>query len=161
MPFEPLRTDERTGTPPPPKRDFDDEMLVGCGTFVLTSVIGYGLGASPFFVFTNTHQLKGLALATGLGLVCQSALGGFASRKYELPGSCGYLAGAFVTTVFIHLRLQQLVAGRGDVNYVQPEFPDSWMWFVPGAWLAIAIAVVLFCYRSLPEPSEPSKPPSQ
>jgi len=149
VPFEPLQTDEKLDEKVRADRDMDTQMLFGCGSFVFVSIASYGLAAWPMFVVPSTHLLAQLGIALAAGLVPSAILGAVATRKTGLPGACGFVGGAMATAIFLFLRLEQLMLGYSIREIPQPEYPRSWIWIVPTAWvvLAILLAVVLLPRR--------------
>lgn len=148
MPFEPLQTDERLEAPAKRERDMDTVMLFGCSGFLVEAVASYGLTVWPWFVVPQMHQIGGLALAFALGAVPAIATGVMATRKFGLPGACGFAGGALASAIFMFLRLQQLVALRGNLQFPQPEYPNLWVWLVPGAFLLlVALVIAIFIPR--------------
>lgn len=160
LPFEPLKTDEKLDEKVRPERDMDTQMLFGCGSFVFVSIVSYLLAAWPMFVIANTHLLVEFGVALAAGLIPSLVLGAVATRKTGLPGACGFVGGAMATAIFLFLRLEQLMLGYSVREIPQPEYPRSWMWIVPTAWvvLAVLVAVLLLPKREFrDEASEPSR----
>jgi hypothetical protein len=142
MPFEPLRTDEPLTGPQEKVRDLDSQMLAGCSCFVGVSLISYALAVWPFFVFQKTWELKTLAFASLFGLVPAAVFGSYTVRKWGLPAAGGFIGGALATAIFLLLRLSQVMLQQGVRDLPQPEFPSSWQYLVPGAWM---LAVLILC----------------
>lgn len=147
MPFEPLRTDEPIEAPAPKERDFDTQMLAGCTTFVAVSLLVYGLSVWPYFVFQNTHELKALALASSLGLIPAALAGGYSVWKWGLAAAGGFVSGALATAIFLMLRLKQVLLTEGIEDLPQAEFPPSWQYLVPGAWMLVVLALIALLLR--------------
>lgn len=143
MPFEPLRTDEKVAEKVKGPADMDSVMLFGCTSFVFVSVLSYALGVWPMFVIPETHRLANLGMALGVGLLPATILGIVATRKTGLPGACGFVGGAMAIGIFLFLRLEQLMLGYYRNDLPQPEYPKSWMWLVPVAWLVAALIVAI------------------
>lgn len=139
MPFEPLRTDEPIEGPPAKTRDMDTQMLFGCTAFVIAALITYLLVLWPFFVFPESYLLSQLLLALGLGCVPATLFGIYACRRSGLPGGSGFVGGALTTSIFLYLRLDQMMLGLEVREAPKPEFPHSWTWIVPLVWLLIAV----------------------
>jgi hypothetical protein len=151
VPFEPLQTDEKLEEKVRPERDMDTQMLFGCGSFVFVSIVSYALAAWPMFVVPNTHLLVDFGIALAAGLIPASILGVVAIRKTGLAGACGFVGGAMATAIFLFLRLEQLMLGYSVREIPRPEYPRSWMWIVPTAWViaAILLAVIFLPRREL------------
>ena len=147
MPFEPLRTDEAVEGPAKKERDFDTQMLAGCTAFVAVSVLSYGLAVWPYFVFPNTHELRALALASGLGLIPAAVAGGYAVWKWGLAAAGGFVSGSLATAIFLMLRLKQVLLTEGIEDLPQAEFPQSWQYLVPGAWMLVVLALAALLLR--------------
>ena len=143
MPFEPLRTDEKRPGEPKPAKDMDSLMLTGCSAFVATSFLTYFLTVWPFLTFQDSHLAATLGVCALLGPLPALVLGAYASRKFELPGACGFVGGSMALCVFLFLRLQQVMLGKGSTDLPHPDYPDSWVWMIPLAWLVAAIFVAL------------------
>jgi len=143
MPFEPLRTDEKLPTKQKPPKDMDSVMLTGCTGFVFASLLTYFLGVWPFLAFQDTHLAAIMGLCALLGLVPATVLGIVAARKFELPGACGYVGGAMALSVFLYLRLQQVMLGKSSTDLPRPDYPESWVWAVPLGWLIFSVLVAV------------------
>lgn len=141
MPFEPLRTDEPREGPKTKERDIDSQMLAGCTTFVSVSLLSYVLAVWPHFMFQNTHELKTLGLASALGLLPASILGGYSVWKWGLAAAGGFVSGSLATAIFLMLRLKQVVMMEGIKDLPQPEYPQSWQYLVPGAWMLVVVTL--------------------
>lgn len=143
MGFGRLETDEPIENPPKPPRDLDTQMLFGCSGFVATSVVTYALGVAPHLFRTSTHLTSTLVFCSAAGLIPAAAFGAYASRKFGLPGGAGFLGGSLAFGVFLFLRIQQVMTFRHARDAPQPDYPESWIWMAPGAWILIALAVIL------------------
>ena len=142
MPFEPLRTDEpRTGHGRK-ERDFDSQMLAGCSAFVAISLLSYAVAVWPHFVFYQTYQIRTLALDCALGMIPAAILGGFATRRFGLAAAGGFVSGSLATSIFLLLRLKQVLLLEGVRDLPQPEFPQSWQYVVPLAWMLAVFVIV-------------------
>ncbi len=161
MPFEPLQTDEKREGPLKAERDFDAQMLAGCAAFVGTSIITYLLGVWPYFALPATNKLLTLGLASLCGLVPAAIFGSTITRKTGLPGACGFLGGAMAIGIFLFLRLQQVMLARQIKDLPQPEYPASWTWIVPLAWLLICLGLIAFFMPKGQFADEPKKRASQ
>jgi hypothetical protein len=148
VPFEPLKTDELLDQPAKTGPDWDTLMLMGCGGFILSSVIHFALSIWPHFVFSAGNELKSLGVAALLGLVPASIFAAIVVRRFGIPAAGGILGGSFATAIFLHLRLRQFDAGRGLPDFPQPEFPASWTWMAPMAWVIFTLIVTAACVRA-------------
>jgi hypothetical protein len=144
MPIEPLKTDEKLPHKARAAKDMDSLMIAGCAGFVGTSLFSYFLTVWPFFVFQTTHRLDTIGTCALLGFAPAAALGVLATRRFNLPGACGFIGGSMATCVFLYLRLQQIMLGKGSPDFPQPDFPDSFVWMLPMAWLAVSVLIVVW-----------------
>ena len=142
MPFEPLKTDEKLEGPPPKQQSpLEKQLMSGCMVILLTCVIVYGLCLWPWFTFQG-HTVSGLVKALTFGAGSSIVLGIFVTLKYGMAGASGFLGGAFVAAVFMFLRIQQYMLGKGHNDLQQPEYPERWQWLVPLAWVLLAVVIV-------------------
>ena len=151
MSFEPLETDEKLDQPIKAKKDMDSAMLAGCFGFVLTSMTIYFLGIWPFLVFGDTFLLNVLILNLVLAIVPSLLFGIIATRKFGLPGACGYVGGSMSIVVFIYLRLKMILSMVGSQTLPQAEYPDSWVWLIPLIWLALSLIIAVISYPGTKE----------
>ena len=142
VPFEPIRTDEPHNGPKTNPRDFDSQMLAGCGAFVAASMLSYVIAVGPHFVFSRTYELNSLAMACGFGMVPAAILGGYATRRFGLAAAAGFVGRGLATSIFLLLRLKQVLLLEGEKNLPQPEFPQSWQYLLPGAWMLLVLLTV-------------------
>lgn len=154
MPFEPLLTDEDLPNRAQRERDMDTQMLFGCTGFVATSLTTYGLSVWPFLAFPRTHLMLTLAIASACAFVPALIFGAFASRRFSLPGACGFVSGAMATAIFLYLRLEQAQAGRTVRELPRPDYPASWTWMIPVAWLLLCLCAALVSVRIEPVRSQ-------
>lgn len=153
MPFEPLQTDEKLPEPPKQQRDMDTQMMLGCSTFGIVAGLGLALAAWPHFVITDTQHLDSLVRASAMGLVPAGLVGIVATRRLGLPGACGFVGGALVTAVFLYLRLTQVLLTRYGNPSELPDYPTSWSWMAPIAWVLFCagLAVVFLPRSEMPD----------
>ena len=152
MAFEPLQTDEKLSEAPKPTRDMDTQMMLGCTGFGVTAGLIFALVAWPHFVFADTYRFDVLAKAMALGGIPAMIQGLILSRK-GLVGACGFVGGALVSTVFLYIRLQQVLLARYGDEAARPDYPAAFGWLVPvGFFLAaVAIALVALPKGALPD----------
>jgi len=141
MAFEPLQTDEKIEPSSVKKRDWDDQMLFGCGGFLVAAVAGYMLSIWPFFVWQQGEQLRILGICVAAGLIPPLIVGGILSRKYGLPGACGLIGGALCTAIFLYLRIQQAFIEAAAQRVPTPDYPRSVMAVLPLAYVLISVLV--------------------
>lgn len=143
MPFEPLGTDEKIeggrGRRP---RDFEGQLMSGCAVILAGSLFGYLLAAWPYFVF-DQHTLRGLGVTLVFSTVPVWVFGVFLVRTLGQAGATAFAGALLVGAIFMYLRLQLVVAVRGDPNLPQAEYPDRWHWMVPLGWLLAGLAVLV------------------
>jgi len=147
MSFEPLQTDEQLETPAPTERDTDTVMLVGCTGFVASSLITYVISIWPFFLFTETHRLLQLAQCAGLGLLPAVVFGAYVTRRFGLASAAGFIGGGLSAAIFLYLRLLEVNLRRVQRDLAQPDYPESWIWLVPFAWVLMLFLVVALTIR--------------
>jgi hypothetical protein len=135
MPFEPLRTDEKLETPVPRTRDMDAVLLAGCTGFVLTSIGSFLLSAWPFFAMPDLLSLASLTRTCLIGLVPAAIVGLLATRRFGLPGACGFFAGSMATAIFFILRLQQVFLLGQTRDDLLPAYPMALVYVIALAWL--------------------------
>lgn len=145
MPIDPLQTDEKLDKPVKAGKDFDAQMMFGCGGFLIAAVAGYMLSVWPFFAFQNVEQLSVLLLAMAVGMGPATALGLFATRKFGVAGACGFLAGAITTAIFLYLRLTQAHLSAMAQQSPRPDWPQVMAVLIPISWvLLVAFLGLLF-----------------
>jgi len=145
MPLEPLQTDEKLDKPVKAGRDFDAQMMFGCGGFLIASIAGYMLSVWPFFAFQQVEQLSTLLMAMAAGMLPAAILGLVATRKFGVAGACGFVAGAITTAIFLYLRLTQAHLSYLAQQSPRPDWPQILSILVPLGWvLAVAFLAVLF-----------------
>ncbi|HRJ26097.1 MAG TPA: hypothetical protein PLO61_01140 [Fimbriimonadaceae bacterium] len=147
MPFEPLRTDEPTPGGRKPT-DMDNVMLAGCTTFVVASLLAYGLGVLPFLVMQDTYRLIVLKVSVLVGLVPVLGLAVLATRRFGLPAATGVLAGSMATGIFLYLRFDQIMLGFVVREIPNPEYPTVFGWLIPVAWVLSVLLAILLSLRS-------------
>lgn len=155
MPFEPLRTDEKLSRKQKPAKDMDSLMLAGCTGFVGASILSYGLAVWPFMAFQETQRATTIAWGALLGLLPAAILGVFAARKFNLPGACGFVGGSMAMSVFLYLRLQQVMAGNASTDLPHPDYPESWGWMIPLGWLLLSIVLAVVALPRSPDGGPP------
>lgn len=141
MSFEPLGTDEPLEEGAPRPKSFEGQLMSGCMTIMLESFLVLALTVWPFILFehrTNAQLFTALALST----VPTFIVGACFVRFAKLAGAVGFAGGLFVGAVFLMLRIETVVSARFDPLLPQPEYPPSWQWFVPGAWLLAGLALL-------------------
>ena len=144
MAFDELGTDERLDAPVKPEADMDVQMIGGCSSFVAAALITYVLSIWPFFALhSRMHELGALTSACALGLVPASAFGAFAGGRWGLPTACGFFGGAMTTAVFLYLMLQQASLGHTVRELPVPDYPATFMWWIPLGWLVFALMIAI------------------
>ncbi|MBS1724043.1 MAG: hypothetical protein JSS66_13945 [Armatimonadetes bacterium] len=152
MPFEPLQTDETVSEPAQKKKDFESQLMAGCTTIGVVSLLTYGLTIWPFSVFPE-YTTKGLTLILIAGCGPAMILGAVAGRTLRLAGASGFFGGAMAGAVFMHLRLQQTLLGKFTRDLPKPDYADWLAWAVPPTWFVAAGIIALVFYRR--EPNNP------
>lgn len=163
MPFEPLKTDEKYEGPAQAKTNLERQLMAGCTTIVVICFLVYFITIWPWFALP-AYTVSGLTEALIFGAGASVILGIIATLKFKSAGGAGFLGGAMAASVFMYLRLNQIMLGKGHVDLPQPEYPERWEWLVPLAYMVLCIAVVAVLwpkeeddYPAAPENSQQSK----
>ncbi|MCG9895872.1 MAG: hypothetical protein MH204_10405 [Fimbriimonadaceae bacterium] len=139
MPLDPLRTDEKRDDPAAyPRKDFEGQMMSGCMTIGLGSVISYVLVAWPLF-FVPEYSIQGLLQWAGLGVVPLLIFGAVLCRRFGLAGAAGFVGGAIPGAVFLYLRLNQTLARGLIPDLPKAEYPESWVGFLPLLFILLCL----------------------
>lgn len=154
MPIEPLNTDEKLDTPPPKSRDMDTQMMMGCSTFGIVAGMVLVLTAWPYFLIQDAQKLHSLLRVSAIGLAPAAVFGIVVSRRFGLPGACGFVGGALVSAVFLYLRLGQVLLTRYGDPSEQPDYPVAWGWLMPMAWVVACSGLALLSMRRSDLPLE-------
>jgi len=125
---------------------------------VETSLIGYVLAVWPFFAVPETHLARNLTTACAFGMVPALVLTAFSTRRFGLPGACGGLGVAMATGVFLYLRMDQIMLGFTVRDLPRPDYPSTWAWIVPSAYVVATVAVGLLL---LPRDTFSDEPPAR
>jgi hypothetical protein len=160
MPWEPLRTDEKLEAPVKQERDMDTQMLFGCSSFVIVSLLTYALIVWPFFVWQSIETTGTLGLCLALGLVPAFLVGGLATRRYGLAGAFGFLGGTVATAIFLYLRLQSAHLAALADQAPTPDWPSALVPIVPVTAIILAAMQVaaLLPKHEFPDADKPSSP---
>ena len=151
MPTDGLGTDEELSQAPPKNKEFEAQLMSGCSTIGVVSVITYFMTIWPFAVYPE-YSIVGLLKIIGFGILPASILGAIAARRFALAGASGFFGGAMAAAVFIHLRLQQTMLGNYARDIPKPDYPESFAFMLPLLWFVWSGALAwIFCRR---EPSE-------
>ncbi|MBL8059485.1 MAG: hypothetical protein JNK63_02075 [Chthonomonas sp.] len=142
MAFEELGTDEKLESAIPATADMDTQMIGGCSGFVAAAMITYVLGIWPFFALhPRIHELPTLILSCTMGLIPASVFGAFVGFRWGLATGCGFFGGALTISVFLYLSLQQAALGHTVRELPVPDYPASFMWWIPFAWILISLVI--------------------
>lgn len=160
MPFEPLRTDEKLDAKTAPEKSMDDQMLAGCTGFLIASLTSYSLAVWPFFLFATSTNWSDVLLAMAMGLIPCAIFGAFATRRFGLPGACGFVGAALAIAIFLHLNVNRIILGLLAQRSTGIEIPPLMAYIIPVGWLllALVIALVLMPRGELPGSDDPTKP---
>lgn len=146
MPVDGLGTDEQLESPAPKQKEFEAQLMAGCSTIAVTSLITYFMTAWPFAVFPE-YSIVGLGQIFLFGALPATVLGVIASRKFALAGASGYFGGAMAAAVFMHLRFQQTALGYLAPDMPKPDYPPFLIQVLPFAWFAGAGLIAFVFYR--------------
>ena len=151
MPIDGTGTDEELTGPQFSKKDFEAELMAGCSTIALVSLVTYLVTVWPFFKFPE-YSIVGLVSIVSTGILPAMVIGVIVSRKFALAGAAGFFGGSMAGAVFMHLRLQQTLLGKYAQDMPRPDYPDIVAWIIPFAWFSVAgIIAWIFCRREGPE----------
>ncbi|MFZ4509049.1 MAG: hypothetical protein ACOYON_15275 [Fimbriimonas sp.] len=153
MAFEPIETDETLPEKAKREKDMDTQMLMGCSSFVVVSIGSYLLTVWPYFLVAELEKGQTLLNCALMGMVPSLLVGGFASRRFGLPGGFGFVGGAIATAIFLYLRLQATQLAAMAQQLPTPDYPSELIWLLPGAWLFLVMitALALIPKGELPE----------
>jgi len=148
MPFDPILTDEPLSEPAQKKRkDFEAQLMAGCMSIGVISILTYGLVIWPFAVFQE-YSVNGLLTILATGPLPACVFGAVAGRKLALAGSTGFFGGAMAAAVFMHLRLQQTMLGKYTKDLPAPEYSDLVAILLPVGWFLVSgLVALVFCRR--------------
>ncbi len=151
MPFDELKTDEKLTEPQRRLKDFEGQLMVGCGVVVVVSLFTYVLSVWPFFRFPE-YEISGLITIAVIGGVPATILGAIAVRRCGVPGTSGFVGGAMASAVFMYLRLRETMLAKLNPDLPQPEYPERWAWMVPLAWVlwTVAVSLILMPPEAIP-----------
>jgi hypothetical protein len=156
MPIDPLQTDERLASKPAKEKDFEIQLMTGCGGFVTASILGFVLFAWPFFATQDVHHLDDLLKACALGMAPSTILTAFIARKFGLAGASGAFAAAMASSIFLLLRLEQVDLAGQARDSLRPDYPPMFGYMIAIAWMIWTAIVGLLCMKKgeLPTPEE-------
>lgn len=138
MPFEPLQTDEPLTGPKERRKDFEAQLMAGCTTIGVVSLLTYFLTVWPFTVFAD-YKASELAMILLCGALPATVLGCLATLKFKLAGASGFFGGGMAGAVFMYLRLQQTALGYLEVKDLpRPDYPAAVAWGMPVGWFAVS-----------------------
>ncbi len=143
MPFEPLRTDEKREGSAPTKKDFESQLMQGCGVIVVLSFLILLMTSWPYFAFKE-YTVKGLQSIVAFGCIPATLLGIIALRAFRTAGMSGFLGGGMAAAAFMFLRLQQTILNNYDKDLPHTEYGDQILWLVPVGWLVWSALICLF-----------------
>ncbi len=141
MPFEPLKTDEPNEGHSPATPEFEKQLMSGCTVILTGCFVVYFLVIWPWIVFLDTHTMAGLTKSLTFGLIPATLLGILLLIKFNIAGASGFVGGIFASAVFVFLRLQQFMLAEGHNDLPQPEYPSSWVIFIPIAMVFLAVGL--------------------
>lgn len=139
----------------------DDLMLAGCTGFVSSSLVTYCLAIWPFLLFVDSLSWSNVLKAMAMGLLPAAIFGGYATRRFGLPGATGFLGGALAIAVFLHLNIKRILLAVAVQPGLLLDFPPAMVYLIPLAWVlaSVAIAGLLLPKGELPTKEESNAPP--
>jgi hypothetical protein len=142
MPFEPLRTDEKATSQTKRVAEFEGQMMAGCSVIGLTSVLIFALTAWPFFIVPE-YRIAGLTQAFLWGMLPAWCLGTFSTVRMGLAGASGFVGGAFISAIFMFLRLDQSMLRNFVPDVPRPDYPDAWKGLVPLGFVLVSLTLAI------------------
>lgn len=123
--------------------NFDSRMTIGCGVFVVVSLLTFFIAIAPFFVWTEHWKLAELIKCMGVGLGLASIIHFFAVRVFEVPAAIASLATSVVFAIFLYLRIDQitLLSGANKVP-ASVDYPLIYKSILPMACILVTLTVV-------------------
>lgn len=122
--------------------DMDAQMLGGCSAFVISSLMTYGLGVWPFFVFAPLYQAVPLFTALGISVAITLVFAVVVAKRAHMAGGFGAVAGVAALGVFFYLAISQSVPLEARLNKEAIEYPTEVGVYAPMIWgLATALLV--------------------
>lgn len=126
--------------------DSDKEYLGGC---LFVAIASLAVIVPPIAIcladeLGNKHQVftsDGLRAMFLMAAVISALLGLVANYLGSLAGRFGAFGGFLCGAAYWFMHLQQSIAKAPAQIGVQTEYPDSTMWIVPLAWIAIGFFV--------------------
>lgn len=137
----------------------DDQMLLGCSGFVLSSFGSYLIGVWPFFVWFDIYLVTPLAIAFALGLPVSYLAGAISSWKFGLPGAAGFVGGMVAFAIFLYLRFEQVFIEAQARVIPFPAYPQWVQWAIPSLTVALAIVLSAIILSLAPDGSQTQKKP--
>jgi hypothetical protein len=123
----------------------DDLMVFGCSGFVFSSLFIWLLTVWPFLLFNRADRLHNLVMACAIGFAPAILVGAICSRRFGLPGACGFLASALSTAVFIYLRISQMFLAAQARQIPKPDYPQLMETLLPAAWVVLVLLLAVGC----------------
>ena len=144
-----------------PTPDIEKRMLRGCFYYVLLSLGGFAIEIWPFFIWTHHYALAELGLCVGLGLAPFLLLGFWLIRREGIPAAAGAIGCALATSVFLYLRILQMVIAAHAEQVPPLDYPDAFVWLIPTGWIILvaltgAIAMSLSPNQDQADTGKPS-----
>lgn len=129
----------------PKRRDLETDLMQGCGTIVLVSLVTFWLAVWPSLVcreYAVADLLKTLALAWVPSLV----VGGLAVRRFRESGLAGFVGGAMCYGIFLYMRLMQVFVAEDNPDLPHAEWPRVFSIVIPAVWgvLSVGLAAVVY-----------------
>lgn len=123
-----------------PPVDMDDAMILGCGSFLVASVLAYGLVAWPLVRIDALNDFRTILRSVALTLPA-AGWAVYAGRKGG-AAAFGAFAGSAAAAAFWRLRLQHREVESQIGNLPAPDYPEHLLWSLP---LALVVLVGLAC----------------
>ncbi len=121
----------------------DRQLMGGCASFITTSLVCYCLSIWPFIFADDLWTSAGFLRAMGLGFVPTTVFGIVSSRRFAVPGACGWVAAALTTAIFLLVRIQNLFTAGDSRQFPMPVFSRDLIWIVPIGYVLTVITLSL------------------
>ena len=132
----------------PAATNLDNELLSGCFTTTGICFVLLGVGIWPHIAWGAVFAWSELGRAALLGLLPCVVLGVVAVRKFRYPGVTGFVGASAGVALFWYLRLGQIGWTAMAEDMPQAEYPATFTWLVPVAYMVLATAVAMIAFSS-------------
>lgn len=132
----------------PAAANLDSELLRGCFTTSGICFILLVVGVWPHIAWGAVFTWAELGRAALIGLLPCMVLGVIAVRKFGYPGVTGFVGASAGIALFWYIRLGHVGLTAMAEDMPQAEFPATFTWLVPVAYMILATAVAMLTFSS-------------